>query len=143
MRGTILILFSGQQSAALSRIPGVRMQAELDMLIDESLLLRNRISGLREEYEEKRRHILELLNAADMKTYVHGSCRVVRTEAVSIESVSKELLIDALREVDIPRDKKVFIWKHAIREIQRPATVMLMQSRPSPGAAPQIPGRTN
>lgn len=50
---------------------------------------------------------------------------VVRSEPISIETVSKELLIQALKEVDIPREKKVFIWNRLIREVQRQAMVML------------------
>jgi hypothetical protein len=101
------------------------MIPELDSLIDESIALRMQIDQTRKEYDIRRKKIFELLTAADMKSYVHGMCKAVRTEAVSFESVSKELLIKALQDVDIPREKKVFIWNTAIKEVQRPAMVTL------------------
>ena len=105
------------------------MPSELDSLIEQSLDLRRQIQILQEQYDDKRVRILEIMTAEERKNYRFGSWRVFRTEAVSIESVSKELLIQALKEVDIPREKKVFIWNRAIKAVKRPATVMLQINR--------------
>jgi hypothetical protein len=101
------------------------MSTELNMLIDESLQLRTQVQKLQETYDAKRKRILEIMTDSGQKAYSFGNCKVFRTDPISIESVSKELLIKALKEVDIPRDKKVFIWNTAIKEVLRPATVML------------------
>jgi hypothetical protein len=101
------------------------MPTELDLLIEESLRLRQEVQRLQEQYDAKRGRILALMIAADQQWYRCGSCKAVRTEACTIESVSKELFVKALKEVDIPRDKKVFIWNHSIKEVKRPETVIL------------------
>jgi hypothetical protein len=125
------------------------MSSELDTLIDQSLKLRSQVHSLQEQYDANRQRILNIMTDANQKSYTFNDCRVVRTESVSIESVSKDLLIQALKEVEIPRDKKVFIWNRAIKEIKRPSTVILQTIRPrengagrnlfvegEPGAAP-------
>jgi len=54
-------------------------------------------------------------------------------------NLMKASVLDAprtpLRGADIPREKKVFIWKGAVKEIRRPATVVVLQILRSPGAA--------
>jgi hypothetical protein len=105
------------------------MAQELDTLIDQSLDLRRQVQELQARYDANRSRILEIMTLENRKTYLYGSCRVLRIEAVSVESVSKELLIAALKEVDIPRDKKVFIWNRAIKEVKRPSTVILQTNR--------------
>lgn len=105
------------------------MPSELDVLIEESLRLRQEVNAMQEQYDEKRGRILALMIAADQRSYRYGSCKAVRTEAVIIESVSKELFVKALKEVDIPREKKVFIWNHSIKEVKRPEMVMLQVAR--------------
>jgi hypothetical protein len=111
------------------------MPTELDALIDESLLLRRQTQQLQEQYDAKRKRILAIMTDANQRVYYHGACRAVCTEPISIESVSKELLIKALKEVDIPRDKKVFIWNTAIKEVRRPGTVMLQMVPTTVGKA--------
>lgn len=101
------------------------MPTELDVLIEESLCLRQEVQAMQEQYDEKRGRILALMTAANQQSYRYGQCKAVRTEAVIIESVSKELFVKALQEVDIPREKKVFIWNHSIKEVKRPETVIL------------------
>ena len=101
------------------------MPAEIDTLIDESLKLRSQIQQQQEAYDAKRKRILEIMIAADQKFYRYGPCKVVRSEPISIETVSKELFIRALKEVDIPREKKVFIWNRSVREVQRKEMVTL------------------
>jgi uncharacterized protein YpmB len=101
------------------------MPTEIDTLIDESLKLRSQIQQQQEQYDSKRKRILEIMIAADQKFYRYGPCKAVRSDPISIETVSKELLIQALKEVDIPREKNVFIWNRAIREVQRQAMVTL------------------
>ena len=101
------------------------MPAEIDTLIDESLKLRSLIQQQQESYDEKRRRILEIMTDANQKSYRYGPCKVTRTEAISIESVSKELFIQALKEVDIPREQKVFLWNRSIREVKRQPMVIL------------------
>ncbi|MBN2036677.1 MAG: hypothetical protein JW768_08055 [Chitinispirillaceae bacterium] len=110
------------------------MSQQLDQLIERSLDLRKQVQALQSQYDDNRRRILEIMAASDQKTYFWRDCRVLRTEEVSIESVSKPLLIQALKEVDIPRDKKVFIWNRAVREIKRPSTVLLQTSRGPSGS---------
>jgi hypothetical protein len=105
--------------------PESPMSSELDVLIEESLRLRQEVQALQEQYDEKRGRILALMTAGNQRAYQYGQCKVVRTEAVTIESVSKELFVKALQEVDIPREKKVFIWNHSIKEVKRPETVIL------------------
>jgi hypothetical protein len=109
------------------------MSQELNTLIEQSLDLRRQVQTLQERYDANRGRILEIMAASNQRTYVFANCRVHRTEAVSIESVSKELLIQALKEVDIPRDKKVFIWNRAIKEVKRPSTVLLQTIRNASG----------
>jgi hypothetical protein len=101
------------------------MASELDVLIDESLRLRREVQRLQEQYDAKRSRILELMTAADARVYRHGQCKAVRTEAIILESVSKDLFVKALQEVDIPREKKVFIWNRSIKEIKKPEMVIL------------------
>ena len=80
---------------------------------------------MQEQYDTKRGRILELMTADNRREYRHPLCKVFRTEAVILESVSKELFVKALQEVDIPREKKVFIWNKSIKEIKRPEMVIL------------------
>ena len=101
------------------------MPAEIENLIDQSVQIRSRIQKLQEQLDSNRRRILDIMVAENRKAYVFGNCRAVRTEEISIESVSKELFIRALKEVDISRDKKVFLWNQSIKEVKRPATVVL------------------
>lgn len=101
------------------------MPSELDVLIEESLRLRQDVYRMQEQYDAKRGRILELMTADNRREYRHPLCRVSRTEAVILESVSKELFVKALQEVDIPREKKVFIWNKSIKEIKRPEMVIL------------------
>ena len=101
------------------------MPSELDNLIGESLDLRQRIQRMQQEYDAKRGQIFGIMTAANQKVYLNDKCKAIRTEPISIESVSKELFIRALQEADIPREKKVFIWNRSIKEVQRPATVVL------------------
>ncbi len=101
------------------------MPSELDVLIDESLRLRQEVQRLQEQYDAQRGRILELMTAADTRVYRHGACKAVRTEAIILESVSKDLFVKALQEVDIPREKKVFIWNRSIKEIKKPEMVIL------------------
>jgi hypothetical protein len=101
------------------------MTSELDTLIDDSLQLKTKIGQLQEQYNANRQRIFKEMSSANQKVYLHGSCKVVRTEQISIESVSKEQFIQALQEVDIPREKKVFIWNRAIKQVLRPAMVVL------------------
>ncbi|HUI92990.1 MAG TPA: hypothetical protein VLX68_12145 [Chitinivibrionales bacterium] len=101
------------------------MPNEIDVLIEESLRLRREVQRLQEQYDAKRGRILALMVAADRRWYTYGACKAVRTEACSIESVSKELFVKALKEVDIPGEKKVFIWNHSVKEVKRPETVIL------------------
>ncbi|MBN1130011.1 MAG: hypothetical protein JXA71_13550 [Chitinispirillaceae bacterium] len=111
-------------------------------MIGESLDLRRQVQTLQERYDGNRGRILEIMTAENRKNYTFANCRVVRTEEVSIESVSKELLIQALKEVDIPREKKVFIWNHAMREVKRPSTVILQAQRNAGSATPgAVPGQ--
>jgi hypothetical protein len=101
------------------------MPSELDNLISESMDLRRQIQDLQQKYDAKRSQILGILIASNRKFYLNDICKAIRTDPVSIESVSKELFIKALQEVDIPREKKVFIWNHSIKEVKRPETVIL------------------
>ena len=110
------------------------MPGELDQLIEQSLDLRRQVQTLQASYDANRGRILEIMTRENRKTYLLGSCRVLRTEEVSIESVTKDLLIQALKEVDIPRDKKIFIWNRAVKEVKRPSTVLLQTVR-SPAAS--------
>jgi hypothetical protein len=105
------------------------MSQELDTLIEQSLDLRRQVQTLQDRYDANRGRILEIMAAMNQRSYMFANCRVLRTEAVSVESVSKDLLIQALKEVDIPRDKKVFIWNRAIKEVKRPSTVILQTIR--------------
>jgi hypothetical protein len=101
------------------------MPSELDVLIEESFRLRQEVQRLQEHYDAKRGRILELMSAANLKEYPCGPYKAVRTEAFIIESVSKELFIKALQEVDIPREKKVFLWNRSMKEVKRPEMVVL------------------
>lgn len=101
------------------------MNLELDSLIDDSLRIKSELQRMQEHYDANRKRIFDLMSLANQKVYQHGGCKVVRTEQMSIESVSKDLLAKALQEVDIPREKKVFIWNRAIKQILRPAMVVL------------------
>ena len=101
------------------------MPSELDTLIEESLNLRQEVQKMQERYDEKRGRILRLMAADNRREYRHPLCKVFRTEAVIIESVSKELFVKALQEADIPREKKVFIWNRSIKQVERPETVIL------------------
>ncbi|HMD68875.1 MAG TPA: hypothetical protein VKF42_08350 [Chitinivibrionales bacterium] len=101
------------------------MPSELDVLIEESLHLRQEVQKMQEQYDGKRGRILELMTADNRREYRYGQCKAVRTEAIILESVSKELFVKALQEVDIPREKKVFIWNKSIKEIKRPEMVIL------------------
>jgi hypothetical protein len=105
--------------------PECPMPSELDVLIEDSLRLRQEVQRMQEQYDAKRGRILELMTAANQQMYRYGQCKAVRTVAVTIESVSKELFVKALQEVDIPREKKVFIWNHSVKEVKRPETVIL------------------
>jgi hypothetical protein len=109
---------------------------ELDSLIEDSVGIRTQMQNMQKQYDENRGRIFELLTAADMKSYKYSNYKVFRTEAISIESVSKELLIKALQDVDIPREKKVFIWNNSIKEIQRPAMVTIQTQRKQPSSEP-------
>lgn len=111
------------------------MVQELNDLIEQSLNLRRQVQELQARYDANRGRILEIMTHENRKTYFFGSCKVLRTEAVSVESVSKDLLILALKEVDIPRDKKVFIWNRAVKEVKRPSTVLLQTIRGAVDAA--------
>jgi hypothetical protein len=112
------------------------MSQELDTIIEQSLNLWRQVQTLQERYDANHGRILEIMAAMNQRTYMVANCRVVRTEAVSVESVSKDLLIAALKEVDIPRDKKVFIWNRAIKEVKRPSTVILQTIREPLTSAP-------
>ena len=101
------------------------MPVEIEQLIDQSLQLRSQMQKMQEQYDANRGRILEILAETNRKSYVYGNCRAVRTEEISIESVSKEQFIKALKDVDIPRDKKIFIWNQSIKEVKRPSTVLL------------------
>jgi hypothetical protein len=101
------------------------MSSELDVLIEESLRLRQEVCRMQEQYDEKRGRILQIMTTDNQREYRCGQCKVVRTEAIILESVSKELLVKALQEVDIPREKKVFIWNKSVKEIKRPEMVTL------------------
>lgn len=103
------------------------MPSELDVLLEESFRLRREVQRMQEQYDAKRGRILELMTAANQKAYQYGAYKAVRTEAVIIESVSKELFVKALQQADIPREKKVFIWNHSIKEVKRPETVILKE----------------
>jgi hypothetical protein len=105
------------------------MPSELDVLIDESVRLRQEVQRLQERYDAKRGRILELMTADNLRTYQYGSCKAMRTEAIILESVSKELFVKALQEVDIPREKKVFIWNRSIKEVKRPEMVILRSGK--------------
>jgi hypothetical protein len=112
---------------------------ELDILIGESVDIRSNIKKMQEEYDGNRSRISELLKEKNLHSYSYGRYRAVLTEEISMEGVSKELLIKALQEVDIPREKKVFIWNHAIKEIKRPAIVMIQEIRnPAKSATRQV-----
>jgi hypothetical protein len=39
------------------------------------------------------------------------------------------LFVKALQEVDIPREKKVFIWNRSIKEVKRPEMVILRSGK--------------
>lgn len=114
------------------------MSQELNTLIEQSLDLRRQVQTLQDRYDTNRGRILEIMTAMNERSYVFANCRVLRTEAVSIESVSKDLLIQALKEVDIPRDKKVFIWNRAMKEVKRPSTVILQTIREPRASAPPV-----
>jgi polyhydroxyalkanoate synthesis regulator phasin len=101
------------------------MPSELDSLISESMDLRRQIQDLQQKYDSKRSRILGIMTATNQKLYLNDICKAIRTDPVSIESVSKELFIKALQEVDIPREKKVFIWNHSVKEVKRPETIIL------------------
>lgn len=101
------------------------MNSELDTLIDDSLHIKSELQRMQERYDANRKRIFDLMSSANQKVYLHGGCKVVRTEQFSIESVSKDLLAKALQEVDIPREKKVFIWNRSIKQMLRPAMVVL------------------
>jgi hypothetical protein len=101
------------------------MISELDSLIDDSLRLKSDLQKLQERYNANRQRIFDLMTSANQKFYQHGACKAMRTEQISIESVSKDQFVKALQEVDIPREKKVFIWNRAIKQIVRPAMVVL------------------
>jgi polyhydroxyalkanoate synthesis regulator phasin len=101
------------------------MSSELDNLIGESMDLRQQIQQLQQEYDAKRGQILGIMTATNRKFYLNDICKAIRTDAISIESVSKELFTKALQEVDIPREKKVFIWNRSVKEVKRPETVIL------------------
>ena len=112
------------------------MPTELDSLIEQSLDLRRRVQELQAQYDANRSRILEIMAGENRNTYLYGSCRVLRTGEVFVESVSKDMLIQALKEVDIPREKKVFIWKRAVKKVWRPSTVLLQRNRDS--SAPPV-----
>jgi len=112
--------------------------SEIDALIDDSLRLKSEMQKMQDRYTANRQRIFDLMSSANQKYYRHGACKAVRTEQISIESVSKELFAKALQEVDIPRDKKVFIWNRAIKQIVRPAMVVL-QVNSDHGDAPIAP----
>jgi hypothetical protein len=101
------------------------MPSELDNLITESFDLRQNIQDMQQKYDAKRSQILGIMTATNQKFYLNDICKAIRTDAISIESVSKELFTKALQEVDIPREKKVFIWNHSVKEVKRPETVIL------------------
>ena len=101
------------------------MPSELDNLIGESFKLRQQIQQLQQKYDAKRSQILGIMTATNQKFYLNDICKAIRTDPISIESVSKDLFIKALQEVDIPREKKVFIWNRSVKEVRRPATVIL------------------
>ncbi len=101
------------------------MPAEIETLIGDSVQIRSQIQKLQEQLDLNRKRILDIMTAENRKSYIYGNCRALRTEEISIESVSKELFIKALKDADIPRDKKVFIWNQSIKEVKRPASVML------------------
>jgi polyhydroxyalkanoate synthesis regulator phasin len=101
------------------------MSSELDHLVGESMDLRQQIQDLQQKYDAKRSRILGIMTATNRKFYLNDICKAIRTDAISIESVSKELFTKALQEVDIPREKKVFIWNHSVKEVKRPETVIL------------------
>jgi hypothetical protein len=101
------------------------MPTELDNLISESFDLRQQIQQLQQEYDAKRSQILGIMTATNQKFYLNDICKAIRTDPISIESVSKELFIKALQEVDIPREKKVFIWNRSVKEVKRPGTIIL------------------
>jgi|GEM_PF-1816497 hypothetical protein len=105
------------------------MISELDSLIDDSLRLKSDLQRMQERYDANRNRIFDLMSSANQKVYQHSGCKVVRTEQVSFETVSKDLLAKALQEVDIPREKKVFIWNRAIKQMLRPAMVVLQAHR--------------
>lgn len=49
------------------------MPSELDVLIEESLRLRQEVNAMQEQYDEKRGRILALMIAADQRSYRYGS----------------------------------------------------------------------
>ena len=116
------------------------MPSEIDILIDESMLLRSEMQKHQDRYDANRRRILEIMTETNRKHYVYKSCKALRTEEISIESVSKEFFIKALKEVDIPRDKKVFIWNASIKEVKRPATIILQTIRATNQPIPENQG---
>jgi hypothetical protein len=101
------------------------MPSELDVLIEESFHMRKEVQRLQDQYNAKRGRILALMSAANQRVYWYGPCKVIRTEGVIMENVSKEQFIQALKEVDIPREKKVFIWNRSVKQVHRPEMVML------------------
>jgi polyhydroxyalkanoate synthesis regulator phasin len=111
------------------------MPSELDNLIGESIDLRRQIQDLQQKYDAKRGQILGIMTATNQKFYLNDICKAIRTDPVSMESVSKELFIKALQEVDIPREKKVFIWNRSVKEVKRPEIVIL-QSLKNKNQAP-------
>ena len=101
------------------------MMSELDTLIDDSVRLKGDLQQMQERYTANRKRIFDCMTFANKKIYQRGNCKVIRTEEISIESVSKEQFIKALQEVDIPREKKVFLWNRAMKQVLRPAMVIL------------------
>ena len=101
------------------------MNSELDSLIDDSLHLKSEMQQMQDKYNANRQRIFDLMTSANQNFYQRGACKAVRTEQISIESVSKDQFAKALQEVDIPREKKVFIWNRSIKQIVRPAMVVL------------------
>jgi uncharacterized membrane protein YgaE (UPF0421/DUF939 family) len=110
-------------------------QQKLDESIEEAVAIRHDMENLKNLYEEKRKEIFDALSAQNTFRYACKNIEVIRSTEKKSEIVTKASLIEALKELDIPRETKILVYKKALREIVLQPRITIREKRREGGVS--------
>jgi hypothetical protein len=96
----------------------------------ELVALRNQVDELENRMDELRKHVYEDLLANNLTSYETEGFRITRTPEATVLSLSKQLLIDALKDRGMSQSEIDEILTEAQREGVRSGGLSMRRLRP-------------